>query len=177
MKRWLKALVLAVLFFLAANIALGVGIGMILWAFVFGDTHEEFWALFPRLVAIASILLAGLFFYRDLASKSSPRGRIIRGSLSTVVLLTVLIGIIRGQIHTFKGWTSEEAVRNVAAMRFPEARDRFTLVEEEQRQVSSLTRGPYIVYLVKDGNEDIGRVGVTQHFGAWWTCGMSEFFK
>ena len=177
MKRICTALLLAVLFFPATYVILGLGIGLPLWLFVLGDTHEAFWARLPWIVAAASLLPTAFFLFRDLANRSSRRSRILRAALSSAVPLIVLGVTVQGQLRDFEGWTSEEAARNVAALRLPEARNRFTIVEEERRDVRALTRGPYVVCLVKDGNENICRVGLLQHYGTWWTCGMREFFK
>lgn len=177
MKCIFTALLLAVLLFMAAYVILGVGIGLLLWMFVLGDTHEAVWAGLPWIIAALALLPAAFFLHRDVVNRASRRNRIVRAALSSAILLVVLAGAVQGQLRDFAGWTSEEAARNVAALRLPEARNRFTIVEEERRDIRALTRGPYVVYLVKDGSKNICRVGLLQHYGTWWTCGMREFFQ
>ncbi len=177
MKRIIQALISGILFFVAADIAIAWPIGILLWAFVLGDAHENIWRILPLVFCAASAGLAVTFVALDLANKTTRRSRMARLVFSVGVCLLALGMRIQAEASRVKGWNPDEAALAVASSCYPGLKDSMVLHEDSRSDIPVFGRGPNIVYTISSGTEPICRVAVCRRYWLWWTCGMYETLK
>jgi hypothetical protein len=177
MKRILKAIGSGILLFVALFVTIGWSLFILLWMLVIGDTHEEVWRVLPYVFVVLSGSISISFVCLDLMEKTSRTSRKIRLVFSVLVCLLVLTLSLHAEAKRIKGWSSEGAALSVASSIYPDLADSFVLKVESEENVSALTRGPNITYVVLSGEEPVCRLTVCRRYWSYWTCGMHETLK